>query len=104
MNKYTFSLLAMILTASYTMANDNLAEIMASYPAVEEDVQRYAIELPRKENENNFMVEFFIGKSMLADCSHRGLQGRFEKKSVSWQNDYYELKEVTSFAVSKKEV
>lgn len=95
MKKYTFSLLATILTASYTMANDNLAEIMASYPAVEKNVQRYAIELPKKENENNFMVEFVIGKTMLADCNLRRLQGRFEKKPVSWKYDYYELKEVT---------
>lgn len=31
---------------------------------------------------------------MLADCNHRGLQGSFEKKRVSWMYEYYELKEV----------
>lgn len=39
MNKYTFPLLAIMLTASYMMANDNLMKI-APYPTAIKDMHR----------------------------------------------------------------
>ncbi|HGJ5858387.1 MAG TPA: serine protease inhibitor ecotin [Arsenophonus nasoniae] len=100
MNKYTFPLLAMILTAPYAMANDNLTKI-APYPTAEKDMHRYVIQLAKKENENNFMVELVIGKSMLVDCNHHWFGGDFEKKELKgWGYDYYELKKVSGPAAT----
>ena len=57
----------MMLTVSYTKANDNLTKIAAPYPAATKDMHRYVIQLAKKDNENNYMVELMIGKSMLVD-------------------------------------
>lgn len=56
----------MMLTISYTKTNDNLTKI-APYPAATKDMHRYVIQLAKKDNENNYMVELMIGKSMLVD-------------------------------------
>jgi len=76
MNKYTFPLLAMLLTTSYAMANDNLSKI-APYPVAAKGMLRYVIQLDKKPNENNFMVEMVIGKSMLVDCNQHWFGGDF---------------------------
>uniref|UniRef100_A0A3B0M169 Ecotin n=1 Tax=Arsenophonus endosymbiont of Trialeurodes vaporariorum TaxID=235567 RepID=A0A3B0M169_9GAMM len=100
MNKYTLRLLVMLLTTSYAMANDNLSKI-APYPAAAKGMLRYVIQLDKKPNENNFMVELVIGKSMLVDCNQHWFGGDFEKKELKgWGYDFYELKKVSGPAAT----
>lgn len=63
------------------------------FPKPLKGLKQFIIELNSKNNEQNYLVEFYIGKEVFVDmCNAYGMNGKLEKKTVSGYNfPYYEL-------------
>lgn len=64
---------------------------LKAFPAARKGFQRYVIQVPEKEKENNYQVEIIAGKTKKVDCNQHGLIGKFQTKDVKgWGYTYYE--------------
>jgi ecotin len=65
------------------------------FPQAKEGQERYIIEVPKMEHEENYKVQLLIGKEMLTDCNTRRLFGKVEKKTVQgWGYHYYVVSDI----------
>ncbi|MGG4664533.1 serine protease inhibitor ecotin [Providencia vermicola] len=94
MKKAILSVIAAALVSSCAVATEDLEKI-APYPKAESGMTRHVIQLANQQNENNFMVELVIGKTIKADCNHQWFMGELDKKTLEgWGYDYYKLDEI----------
>lgn len=94
MKKAILSVMAAALVSSCAVATEDLEKI-APYPKAESGMTRHVIQLANQQNENNFMVELVIGKTIKADCNHQWFMGDLDKKTLDgWGYDYYKLDEI----------
>ncbi|HEC8329848.1 TPA: serine protease inhibitor ecotin [Providencia rettgeri] len=94
MKKAILSVMAAALVSSCAVATEDLEKI-APYPKAESGMTRHVIQLANQQNENNFMVELVIGKTIKADCNHQWFMGDLDKKTLGgWGYDYYKLDEI----------
>lgn len=94
MKKAILSVMAAALVSSCAVATEDLEKI-APYPKAESGMTRHVIQLVNQQNENNFMVELVIGKTIKADCNHQWFMGDLDKKTLEgWGYDYYKLDEI----------
>ncbi|KLN95604.1 serine protease inhibitor ecotin [Moellerella wisconsensis] len=94
MKKTIFPLMAAVLVSSCAIAENQLEKI-APYPKAEAGMTRHVIELQPKSNENDYMVELVIGKTLKVDCNKQWFMGELDKKELQgWGYDYYQLEEV----------
>ena len=94
MKKAILSVMAAALVSSCAVATEDLEKI-APYPKAESGLTRHVIQLVNQQNENNFMVELVIGKTIKADCNHQWFMGDLDKKTLEgWGYDYYKLDEI----------
>ncbi|HDN2513309.1 serine protease inhibitor ecotin [Providencia vermicola] len=94
MKKAILSVMAAALVSSCAVATEDLEKI-APYPKAESGMTRHVIQLANQQNENNFMVELVIGKTIKADCNHQWFMGDLDKKTLEgWGYDYYKLDEI----------
>lgn len=105
-NYLTILVLALLMgcqtTKNMGSAENNKPEAQASektehdlsmYPEPTEDLQRHIIILAKEENEADYKIELYAGKTMEVDCNKHTLAGEFEKKSVEgWGYPYFEFK------------
>lgn len=94
MKKAILSVMAAALVSSCAVATEDLEKI-APYPKAESGMTRHVIQLANQQNENNYMVELVIGKTIKADCNHQWFMGDLDKKTLDgWGYDYYKLDEI----------
>ncbi|MEQ5432557.1 serine protease inhibitor ecotin [Providencia huaxiensis] len=94
MKKAILSVMAAALISSCAVATEDLEKI-APYPKAESGMTRHVIELTKQQNENDFMVELVIGKTIKADCNRQWFMGDLDRKTLEgWGYDYYKLYEV----------
>ncbi len=60
------------------------------FPKAKEGQIRYIIEVPKEKNEDNYKIELFVGKEIMADCNTHIFLGDVEKESLEgWGYHYY---------------
>ena len=71
------------------------------FPKSQEGFERYVIEVPVLENEQDHKVELFIGKIMNVDCNNHILMGKLEKKILQgWGYSYLEATKINGMTAS----
>jgi len=65
----TVAILSLVTLANATATDDDEHKYLKAFPAAEDGMSRYVIELPHKERgeEDNFKVEITVGKEVLTD-------------------------------------
>ncbi len=73
-------------------AAEKISHDLSMYPEATAELQRQIIVLPEKENEADYKIELYAGKTMEVDCNRHTLSGALLEKSVSgWGYPYYEF-------------
>jgi ecotin len=73
------------------------------FPQAQEGFERYVIEVPALDNENDHKVELFIGQVMNVDCNNHILMGKVEKKILKgWGYTYLEASDINGMTVSTR--
>ena len=86
----TFTFFTTLLSAAQTPK-----EKYHMFPKAKEGQERYIIEVPKMDHEENFKIQLLIGKEMLADCNMRQLFGKVEKKPLKgWGYHYYVVSDI----------
>lgn len=66
------------------------------YPQAKEGYVRYAIVVPKTENDADHRVELLIGKTRLVDCNRRSYHGTIEEVTLKgWGYSYLEVKDIS---------
>jgi len=70
-----------ILTLFAVNVQSNAAEkdTIAMFPQAKEGYVRYAVEVPKTENDYDHKVELLIGKNRLVDCNHHSYRAAIEE-------------------------
>lgn len=64
-------------------------ENLKPYPAKLDSLERHVIFLQKMDNESDFEVELYVGKTLLVDCNRHGLMGDFSEETVQgWGYTY----------------
>lgn len=87
-------ILLMVWAASihtgYSQSKD-LAKELKPFPAAWKGFDRFVIDLPQRDAEDNYMVELMAGKTLKVDCNNHGLIGSWQTKDVKgWGYTYYQ--------------
>ncbi|MEN8799343.1 MAG: serine protease inhibitor ecotin [Flavobacteriaceae bacterium] len=70
----------------------NIEHDLSMYPKPSAELTRHIIILPAKEEESDFKIELYAGKTMEVDCNKHTLAGELEEKTVSgWGYSYLEF-------------
>ncbi len=70
----------------------NIGHDLSMYPEPGGELERHIIALPKKENEADYKIEFYAGKTMEVDCNKHTLAGELEEKTVlGWGYPFYEF-------------
>lgn len=66
---------------------------ISMFPKAKEGFRQLAISVPAKANENDFKIEFFVGKVVQVDkCNRHFILGNIEKKLLEgWGYDFFEV-------------
>jgi len=90
----------MILTTAATLilgAGEAPKDRYAMFPAPEEGMTRYIVEVPKAQDESAKRVELLIGKRITVDCNRHSFAGKMERLPVKgWGYHYYRLGDVRS--------
>jgi ecotin len=88
--------LAALLTGATAMGADN----MKAFPAAEDGMVRYVINLPEQDNEDDWRVELQVGKTVSLDAANRYFfGGQLEAETIKgWGFTRYILRELGPMA------
>jgi ecotin len=88
--------LAALLTGATAMGADN----MKAFPAAEDGMVRYVINLPEQDNEDDWRVELQLGKTVSLDAANRYFfGGQLEAETIKgWGFTRYILRELGPMA------
>ncbi len=88
----------MLITAAVHGNDASEAEryLKKPYPPAEKGMTRFALILPKQENEENFKVEIIVGKKVMVDSANRAfLGGKIQEVNIEgWGFSYYIVKEI----------
>lgn len=74
------------MTAVYSQEKE-----LKPFPKAWKGVERFVIQVPAKDAEDNYQVEIMAGKTLKVDCNHHGLIGSWAAKDVKgWGYTYYQ--------------
>ncbi|MCL1142497.1 serine protease inhibitor ecotin [Shewanella gaetbuli] len=84
-----------ISTKVFTTQNYQSATETKMYPKPSEGMTQHIITLPKRENEQDYLLEVQIGKTQLVDCNQHRLMGKLEQLTVEgWGYPYYQVEKV----------
>ncbi|MBN2685214.1 MAG: ecotin family protein [Pontiellaceae bacterium] len=94
-----FWIAAALLGASLFSAHAQV-DNMKAYPAAEEGMVRYVLQLPKEKDETLFKVELQVGKMVNTDAANRYFfGGQIEESSIQgWGYPKYEVKKLGPMA------
>ena len=90
----------LINAASLLCGADDTSEaagyLKKPYPPAEKGMTRFAIVLPKQDNEENFKVEIIVGKKVMVDSANRAFMGgKIEEVNIEgWGFSRYVVKEL----------
>ena len=65
------------------------------FPQPQRGFERYIIEVPKRDKEDEHKVELIIGKKMLANCNIRSLVGKVHSVTLKgWGYSYLEVRDI----------
>lgn len=69
---------------------DSKPQDISMYPVPQDGFKRVFIHLDQQEDEDDFQIEFYAGKTMKIDCNKHTLMGKFNEQNLSgWGYSYY---------------
>ncbi len=78
------------VTYAQKKSSVNIETELKMFPAPKPGHKQVYIKLPAKKNEENYKVEFYVGKKHMADCNSHFLAGDIKKINLQgWGYDYY---------------
>ncbi len=88
--QFTAAVAAVLFAVQLTAADTSPKDPYHMFPQASERQNRFVIEVPRKENENDYRLQLLVGKRISADCNMHGLSAKIEKKLLKgWGYHYY---------------
>lgn len=88
--------IALLLWGIASMATAAKLEDVAPYPKAESGFSRQVIQLPQKNQEQDYKVEILAGKTLTVDCNQQRLGGNLQEQTLEgWGYSYYRLEQVT---------
>jgi len=86
-----------MVTGGSAAEKDNIA----MFPQAKEGYVRYAIEVPKTENDYDHKLELFIGKNRMVDCNHQSYYGDIDEVTLKgWGYTYLEVKHIDEGATT----
>jgi ecotin len=87
------SLVALFLClAIYAQDKESSKLNIEMFPTPKEGFEQFVIEVPSKEQEDDFKLEIYAGKNAEIDCNNYRLSGVFTKQTLDgWGYNYYEF-------------
>jgi ecotin len=75
--------LAMILSFIFAVTSGQAADNVKAFPAAEEGMVRYVLQLPKQDDESAFKVELIVGKTVQVDEGNRYFfGGKIEEETI----------------------
>lgn len=90
---FIFALLVLSCTSEHKInepKEEHTTHDLSMYAEATEGSIRYCIDLPVRDNESDYEVEIWAGKTIAVDCNQHKLVGSFKKEIVQgWGYPYY---------------
>ncbi len=91
--------------ASLLHAEGGTEERIQMFPQPKAGVERYVVEVPKLENENDHKIELIVGKTMLVDCNLHLLSGELEEHTLQgWGYTYLEAEDMNGMRTVTRKV
>jgi len=104
----TFATVSLVALVNSAATDDDEHKYLKAFPAAEDGMSRYVIELPHKERgeEDNFKVEITVGKEVLTDgVNLYHLGGKIDPKPLKgWGFTFYQVAKFGPVASTRKAV
>jgi len=57
--------------------------------------ERYIVDVPKTDNDNDHKIELLIGKNLMVDCNYASLSAKIERKPLKgWGYHYLEVSDI----------
>lgn len=78
------------MTYAQKKSSNNIETELNMFPAPKLGYKQVYIKLPAKKNEQDYKVEFYVGKKHMADCNRHFLVGEIQEMNLEgWGYNYY---------------
>lgn len=87
----------MIIGSTTLYAESIKKDNIDMFPQAKEGFERYVIEVPKMDNDDDHRVELRIGKNMMVDCNHHSFYAEIKSVTLKgWGYTYLEVDNIQS--------